>query len=124
MRLRDSPGVAVRGRVENPGADGRRPGGELPSPGGVPDADQDDGLVQTGGRGAPAHTARVRLERGRPTVLQPRRQLADGTLQLSFHAVGRVRRAGPKARVQELQRYRQQYRVQRAAHRFVSQRTK
>jgi len=124
VRLRDRAGVAVRGRVEDPRADGRRAGGELPSPGGVPDADQDDGLVQAGRRGAAAHTARVRLERGRSAVLQPRRQLADGTLQVSFHAVGRVRGAGPEARVQELQRHRQQYRVQRAAHRSVAQRTK
>lgn len=124
MRLRDRAGVAVRGCVEDPRADGRRTGGDVPPSGGVPVADPDDGLVQIGRRSAPAHTARVRLERGRSSVLQSRRQLADGALHVPFHVVRRVRGAGPKARVQELQRHRQQYRVQRAAHRSVAQCTK
>lgn len=124
VRLRDRARRALRGRVADPGDDGRRAGGELHQPRGVPDADQDDGLVQAGGRGAAAHTARVRLERGQPAVLQPRRQLADGQLQVSLHAVGRVLGAGPEARVQELQRHREQRRVQRSSEHPVAQRAK
>lgn len=124
MRLRDRASGALRGRVADPGDDGRRAGGKLQLPRGVPDADQDDGLVQTGWRGVAAHTARVRLERGRPAVLQPRRQLADGQLQVSFHAVRRVHGPGPEAGVQELQRHRGQQCVQRPVENPVTQRAK
>jgi len=88
--------------VEHTGADGGRAGRELRQPERVPDADQDDGLVQAGRRGASAHTSRVRLENGGSAVLQPRPQLADGQLEVLFYAVGRVPRAGPEARAQEL----------------------
>lgn len=124
MRLRDRAGVALRGRVGDPGADGVRAGGELSPPRRVPDAHAHDGLVQAGRRGAAAHTARVRLERGRADVLQQRRQLAAGQLAVLLHAVRRVHRAGPEARVPELQRQRQHGRVQTAAHRVVEQRAK
>lgn len=73
MRLRDRSGGAVLGRVEDPGDDGRRTGGEFQLPRGIPDADPDDGLLQAGRRGVASYTARVRLERGRSAVLQPRR---------------------------------------------------
>lgn len=120
MRLRDRARVAVRWRVEDSGADGRRAGRELRQPIRISDADQDDGLVQAGRRGSQAHTARVRLERRRSVVLQPRSQLAVWQLQVLFHAVRRVPRPGTEARLQELQRHRQQRIVQRAAHRVVA----
>lgn len=103
MRLRDCAGVEVRGRVEDASADSRRAGGELQLPRGVPDAHPDDGLVQAGGRGAPAYPARVRLERGWSAVLQPRCALAYGPLKVPLHPVRRVLGAGPVARIQELQ---------------------
>lgn len=124
VRLRDRAGVAVRGRVAHARADGRRASGELQLPRGVSDAHADDGLVQAGRRGPPAHPARVRLERGRPAVLQPRRALADGSFQVPFHAVRRLLGPGPDARVPELQRHRQQRRVQGAAHRAREPRPK
>lgn len=124
MRLRDRAGVAVRGRVERAGAHGVRAGGELRQARRLPDAHAHDGLVQAGRRGAAAHTARVRLERGRPDVLQQRRQLRAGPLAVLFHAVGRVHGAGPEARVHELQRQRDHRALQETAHRVVEQRTK
>lgn len=110
VRVRDRAGVAVRRPMEDPVADGRRDGGGLRPAGRVPDAHPDDGLVQAGRRGAPAHTVRVRLERSRSAVLQPRDQLADdeGKLQVLLHDVGRVHRAEHENRTHKLQRHRQQ----------------
>lgn len=105
MRLRDSAGVALRGSVENPGAYGGSAGVELQLPRGVPDPDQDDGLVQAGRRGAAAHTSRVRLEGRRTGLSQPRRRLAHGTLQVPLHAGGRVLGSRAQAQIPELQRH-------------------
>lgn len=106
VRLRDSAGFALRGCLENPRTHGRSTGGKLLSPGGIPDPDQDDGLVQTGRRGAPTHTARVRLERDRSAVLQSRCEFADGTLEVPFHAISRLHGTGSETGILEFQRYR------------------
>lgn len=116
VRLRDSAGGPVLGRLEHARADRRRAGGELPQPQGVPDAHQDDGIVQAGRRGAPAHSARVRLERGRAVVLQHGRELRAGQLGVSLHFVGRVHSAGPQARLREFQRHRRLRHLQETAH--------
>lgn len=110
--------------MEDARVDGRSAGGELQLPRGVPDAHAHDGLVQAGGRGPARDPQRVRLESGRPAVLQPRRALAHGPFQVPLHDVRRLHRAWPGARVPELQRHRQPRRVQGAAHRALGARKK
>lgn len=96
MRLRDSASFALRGCLENPRTYSWSTGGKLLSSGRVPNPDQDDGLVQTGRRGTPTHTARVRLERDRSAVLQSRCKFVDGTLKVPFHTIGRLHSTGSK----------------------------
>lgn len=110
--------------MENTGADSRCTGVELQLSRGVSDADQDDGLLQAGRRGAATHTARVRVECGRSGLLQPRRRLADGTLQVPFHAVRRLLGARAQAQIHELQRHGHRAGVQGRAYRGVEKREK
>ncbi|KAJ1525966.1 hypothetical protein ONE63_009151 [Megalurothrips usitatus] len=104
MRLRDRARGAVLDRVEYPGADGRRPGGELRLQGQLLRADPDAGLVRAGGRDDAGDPARVRLEGGRPPLPQQRRGQLAGQLAVLLHRGGRVQGAQLDARAPQLQR--------------------